>query len=102
MGEVSRRMYYWIAAKDETGKPYLLSATSCRTEDECRAYGMEMLGGLDFEIKRYPTRDLSSAVRMHRGSRLEDTHALRTSARRQGHEKSIARLRRRISKRDGL
>jgi len=99
---MSRRMYYWIAAKDETGKPYLISATMCKTEDEARQRGMEMLSGLDFEIKRYPTRDLSSAVRMLRGSRLEDTHALRTSARRQGHEKSIARLRRRISKRDGL
>jgi len=99
---MSRRMYFWIAAKDETGKPYLISATMCSTESEVRQRGIEMLGGLDFEIKRYPTRDLSSAVRMHRGSRLEDTHALRTSARRQGHEKSIARLHRRMSRRDGL
>ena len=91
---MSRRMYFWIAAKDETGKPYLISATMCSTESEVRQRGIEMLGGLDFEIKRYPTRDLSSAVRMHRGSRLEDTHALRTSARRQGHEKSINRLKR--------
>lgn len=90
----SKRLYFWIATRDEVGKPYLISAVKCKTEDECRQHGMEILGGLDFEIKRYPTRDLRAAVRMYRGSRLEDTHTLQTSARRQGHEKSINRLKR--------
>lgn len=90
----TRRYYFWIAARDELGKPYLLSATMCKTSEDARQRGMELLSGLDFEIKRYPTRDLSSAVRMYRGSRLEDTHALRASVKRQGHEKSLKRLKR--------
>lgn len=91
---VGRRKYYYIAAKDETGKPYLISAAMCRTEDEARQHGMETLAGLDFKIVQYPTRDLNAAMRMYRGYRLDHGYGLRTAARRQGHEKSINRLKR--------
>jgi len=67
--------YYWLVAKDETGKPYLVYGGA--TEEEARQKGLENLNGIDFEIKPLPTRDLSSASSMLRGNRLEQTHSLR-------------------------
>lgn len=87
-----RRQYWWIVAQDE-GKPYLILGGS--SEQESRQKALEMLGGLDFSLREFPTMDRNSASAMLRGKRLEDTHSLHESGRRIGHEKSIRRLRRR-------
>jgi len=87
-----REYHLWIATRDESGKPYLIYGCSDRDgESACRDKGIEMLGGLDFEIKRYPTRNLSEASAFHRGKRLERGEGLRASTQRLGHEKSVAR-----------
>ena len=86
-------MYYWISARDETGKRYLIFGSD-KDEDSARQKGLEMLGGVDFEIKRFPTRDLSRASSMMKGKRLEETHSLRDASKRLGHSKSVKRLRR--------
>jgi len=88
-----RRYYYWLVARDENGKPYLIFGGD--SEIEARQKGLEMLGGLDFEIKRYPTRDQATASAYLRGKRLEQTHSLEESGRRIGHDKSLKRLRHR-------
>jgi len=97
-----RKMYYWLACIGENGRPYLISATSCHSEEEARMQGIETLGGLDFKIMQYPTMNLQAASSMHRGHKLKTGQGLMKSTQRQGHEKSVARLRRRMSKRDGL
>ncbi len=87
-----REYHLWIATRDERGKPYLIYGCSDRDgESACRDKGMEMLGGLDFEIKRYPTKNLAEASAFHRGKRLERGEGLKSATQRLGHEKSIAR-----------
>jgi len=93
-------MYYWIAARGEDGKPYLISAVDCRDESAARQYAMEMLVGLDFKIMRFPTIDRDQASAYMRGKRLKSGQGLSRSTQRQGHEKSVARLRRRMSRRE--
>lgn len=92
-----RQYHYWIVSKEpETGKTFLIYGCPDRDgESVARNKGMEMLGGLDFEIKRYPTSNLAEASAYHRGKRLERGEGLRMSTQRLGHEKSLARLRRR-------
>ena len=88
-----RRNYYWLSAQDETGKSYLVYGGI--TEDEARQKGFEMLGGVDFEIKRLPTRNLATASSMLKGNRLEQTHSLREAGKRMGHNRSLKKLRHR-------
>lgn len=84
--------HYWIVARSEN-KPYLVYACPAREgEQTARQRGLELLGGIDFEIKRYPTRDLGRASSLYRGHRLDKTHSLREASRRIGHDKSIKRL----------
>ena len=87
-----RRYYYWIITQDQ-GRPYLVFGGA--DEEEARRKGLEILGGIDFELKRYPTRDLAAASSFYRGKRLDETHSLRESSRRIGHDRSIERLRER-------
>lgn len=93
---MAKRMYYWITVSDDDGKPYLVYGGL--TEEEARQNGMEMLGGLDFQLRRFPTRDLGAARAYLAGRRLDAGKGLRESARRQGHEKSIVRLRKRMGR----
>ena len=89
---MARQYHLWIAARDENGKLYLIYGCPDRDgEEECRRKGIEMLGGLNFEIKRYPTRNLAEASAFHRGKRLESGEGLRASTQRLGHDKSVAR-----------
>ena len=85
-----RKQYYWLMARDEDRKPYLIYGGA--TEDEARRKGLEMLAGVDFEIKRFPTRNLARASSMMKGHRLEDTHSLKKASQRLGHDKSLRRL----------
>jgi len=91
---VARRFYYWIVSRDPaTGKPYLIFGSD-KDEADARQRGLEMLGGVDFEIKRYPTRDLATASAYLRGKRLEQSGSLGVAGKRIGHDKSLKRLRR--------
>ncbi len=86
-----KRNYYWLATRDENGKPYLILGGD--TEELARQKGLEMLSGLDFEIKKYPTKDLATASAYYRGKRLEQDGSLKEATRRIGHTKSLKRLR---------
>lgn len=95
---MARRDYYWLVCRDpDTGKPYLIKGGD--SETEAREKGLEMLSGIDFEIKALPTRDTSAASAMIRGKRLEDTHDLRSARQKLGHERSIDRMRKRLRRR---
>jgi len=87
-----RRYYYWIIAHSEN-RPYLVFGGA--DEEEARRKELELLGGLDFEIKRFPTRNLAQASSFYRGKRLDDTHSLRDSSKRIGHDRSLTRLKKR-------
>ena len=87
-----RQYHFWIATRDESGKSYLIYGCPDRDgESIARDKGIDMLGGLDFEIKRYPTSNLAQASSFHRGKRLESGEGLRASTQRLGHEKSVAK-----------
>lgn len=90
------RYYYWISACGDDGKRYLIFGSD-KSEGEARQKGLEMLGGVDFEVKRLPTRDLARASSMIRGRSLEQTHSLRQASKRIGHTKSLRRLQRKRS-----
>lgn len=89
-----KKYYYWLITRDEQGKPYLIFGSD-RSEDEARQKGLEMLAGMDFVIKRYPTRDLATASSFYRGTRLERGEGLQGARQRIGHNRSLNRLRRR-------
>lgn len=90
----SRRKYYWLLTSDpDSGKPYLIFGGS--TEAEAREKGLDVLGGINFEIRDLPTRNLSAASAMVRGKRLEDTHSLHRASERLGHTRSVKRFLRR-------
>ena len=92
-----RRKYYWLVAVDpETKKPYLIYGGA--TEAEARQEGLEMLNGIDFSIRAFPTMNLQAASAMMKGRRLKQTHSLRKSSERLGHKKSVTRMRRRRTK----
>jgi len=92
---VTTRYYWWIVSHDpDTKKPYLIFGSE-KSEDECRQRGMELLGGLDFEVKRLGTRSLSKASSLLKGNRLEQTHSLKEASKRLGHDKSVLRDRKR-------
>lgn len=90
---MSEKFHYWLSATDpETHKPYLVYGCPAKEgEPGARARGIELLGGLDFEIKRLPTRDLGKASSMWKGKRLEQTHNLGRAGQRLGHIKSLRR-----------
>ena len=88
------KMCYWLTAKSEEGKPYLIFGSAV-SEDEARQKGMEMLGGLDFQIHALRTRNLQRASSMLKGNRLEKTKSLKKAAEHLGHDRSITRDRKR-------
>lgn len=91
----ARQPWYWIVASDpETRQPYLIFGGA--TEEEARQKGLEMLPGINFEIRMFRTRHLATASSCLRGLRLDGQHSLRDAGRRQGHTKSLKRLRRRM------
>ncbi len=86
-----REYHYWIVCKDpETGTPNLIYGD--KDETKARQKAFEMLGGIDFELKRFPTRDLGTASAMLRGKRLEDGEGLHKAKERLGHERTLKRM----------
>jgi len=103
---IVRENHWWIISKDESGRSYLIYGApdfgSVGGEDVARSKAFEVLGGLDFDIKRLPTRNLSAARGFVCGNRLEKGMGLRESTRRLGHEKSIERMKQARRRRLGL
>ena len=91
------RYHYWLYAQDPTtGKPYLIyGCPASDGEERARIRGLELLPGIDFEIKRLRTMNLQKASSMIRGKRLESSHSLRDAGQRIGHERSLRRINRR-------
>ncbi len=94
---MTRHYYFWIVARDDDGKPYLVFGSD-ESEAEAREKGLEMLSGMDFDIKRYPTRDIGAASAFFRGKRLEAGEGLSKARQRIGHSRSVQRLKRRVYK----
>jgi len=99
-----RQYHWWIGAVDpETGRQHLVYGApdfgSAGGEDVARSRAFEMLASIDFELKRLPTRDLSTASSLWRGKRLAQGDGLHASSQRIGHEKSVSRWRQRLAQR---
>jgi len=98
---MTTRFYYWIYGRDTTGdgKPFLCYGGM--TETEAMEKGREMLSGLDFQVKKLATRDISTASRMLKYGKLEKSHSLRESKEHLGHSKTIKRMQARRAKQAG-
>ena len=75
---------WWLVAKDEEGKTILVFGSD-KDENDARQRGLEMLSGIDFDIKRLPTRNLARASSLLKGSRLEHTRSLKEATKRLRH-----------------
>lgn len=94
MKNIRKRYFYWIYARDpESGKPYLVYGAD--NEEQARIRGLEMLPGIDFQLKRLPTSNISMASSMIHGHRLESTHSLKKASKRIGLQKTVDNLRKR-------
>ena len=95
----SRNYYWWIGATSDDGKPVLIFGAPDfgpdGGEDAARSKAFEMLSGMDWELRRLPTRDLSTASSLWRGKRLASGEGLTNSIQRLGHEKTVNRWRQR-------
>ena len=91
---MSEKLCWWLVARDEQGKTVLIFGSD-RSEDEARQKGLEMLGGLNFDIKRLPTRNLARASSLCKGNRLEQTHDLKEATKRLTHERGLRQSRKR-------
>ncbi len=95
---MATRQYYWIVAHDaQTGEDTLIFGSD-RGESEARNRGLMMLSGIDFEIKKYPTKDLSTASALYKGKKLETTRSLHEAKRRLTHEGGLLLKKRRAEK----
>lgn len=79
-----RQYHWWIVAKDEAGKTILIYGAPM--EDAARERAFEMLPGIEFELRRLPTKDLGRASAMLKGNLLETTHDLKKATRRLRHK----------------
>ena len=87
---MERRLYYWLVCQDpDTKRLYLIAGGT--TEEGARDKGLEMLPGMDFDIKALPTRNLARASSLLKGDKLERGHNLRKASEKLGHDKSLRR-----------
>ena len=85
-----RNWYYWIVTRDpETGKPYILPGGE--TDQKGNQHAQELLGTVDYELRRLPTTDANEASRLIKGRRLEKTHNLHKSVEKLGRKRSFVR-----------
>jgi len=84
------RSFWWLTGRNE-GKRFLIFGSDT-SEDDARQHGLELLGGIDFAIKRLPTKNISQASRMLKGNILEQTKDLDTATRRLKHKRIKRRL----------
>jgi len=85
---MSRQNHFWIVAVQDSRPVLIYGSTDERLS---RQKGLEMLPGIDFQIKRLPTSNLQRASSLLRGSRLDETHDLREATKRQMHERGLKR-----------
>ena len=77
--------YWWLVGKNQ-GKAFLIFGSD-KSEEDARIHGLELLGGVDFEIKSLPTRNLALASSMLKGTILEGTRDLNIATRRLKHKR---------------
>ena len=79
-----RREYWWLVAKDDTGQRYLIFGSE-KSSDEARQVGFSM-GMNDFEIKKFPTRDLDTASHILKYGVVKKTQDIRNARKRLRHQ----------------
>ena len=84
-----KRQYWWLTGVSE-GKTFLIFGSD-ESIDDARQHGLELLGGINFEIKCLRSRNIAQASRELKGGKLERTHDLGQATKRLKH-KRIRRL----------
>ena len=79
------RVYWWLTGRSD-GKRFLIFGSES-SEDDARQHGLEILGGVDFEIKRLHTKNIAQASRELKGNILEKTSDLGTATKRLKHKR---------------
>ena len=86
-----RQFHWWISGTDpHTGHRFLIYGDP--SESVCRQKALEMLSGIDFKMRRLPTRDISTAARLWKGSRLATHHDITDATRKLGRHKTVKRM----------
>ncbi|MBU2249374.1 MAG: hypothetical protein KKD77_21680 [Gammaproteobacteria bacterium] len=76
--------YWWLSGVND-GERFLIFGSDI-SEDDARRRGLELLRGIDFEVRKLNTKNLASASQKYKGHRLERTRDLRTATRRLRHK----------------
>ena len=79
-----RRWYWWLVAKEDSGQRYLIFGSD-KSEEEARQKGFE-LGMSDFDIKRFPTRDVNAASHMLKYGIVKAKRDIRQAGKRLRHK----------------
>lgn len=94
-----REYHWWIGAVSDDGKQVLIYGApdrgSAGGEDMARSRAFEMLSGMDFELRKLPTRNMGTASALWRGKRLAQGEGLQASLQRQTHERGLSRWKQR-------
>ena len=80
---MNTRYYWWLVTRQD-GKDTIIFGSDLSAEN-ARQKGIEILGGLDFEVCKLPTRDLGKASSLWKGRKLDRTHSLKKSTERLRH-----------------
>jgi len=78
-----RREYWWIVAQDDSGQKYLIFGSD-RSSDDARQKGLEMGMG-DFEIRKFPSRDIATCSHMLKYGIVERTRDISQAGKRLRH-----------------
>lgn len=80
-----RTQYHWWLVAHDNNDTTLIYGSGI-SEEAARQHGLEILPGLDFEVRKLPTRNLARASSILKGKRLEETHSLKEATKRLKHK----------------
>ena len=81
---MTSRYYYWLTGIDD-GRRFLILASD-KSSDEAVRKGLEMLGSVDFQVKKFATRDMATASRLLKGNILEKSKDIRVATKKLKHK----------------
>jgi hypothetical protein len=80
-----RRRYWWLVGTDTDGTPFLVFGSAV-SEQEARQKGLEMLGGVNCEVKELHHRDMGAASHEMKGGTLAESKDIHKALRKLRHK----------------
>ncbi len=87
---MTTRPCWWLVAVDH-GETTLVFGSDISME-QARQHGLEILPGVDFNVKKLPTRNLARASSLLKGSILEETHSFKDATKKLRHQTPSERM----------